>query len=327
MVRHDSGPQQTAFFSAQSLFLAVCFFLPVALPALIGWLNGLLAVPVFLLFRTAGDEQKAARQIRNGLLAAAGGALLLQRFPFFVFSLTMLPLGYSLHRSTAQRQMPSEAGAAGCAVLTGTWLVFWSIYGIIAGMNPYTGLLAAMDGFLEQIILVYRERAELPADLLYNFEQIIRAMRELLPKVLPGLLGGTVLLTVFLNMLICGGLLRRLAPEKVCWPPYRSWRLPDKAIWLLIFAFALALLGPGRLREAGYCLVIIAVLLYFFQGAAVFVHLLHRWNIPRFFRFLLYGIVALQSYGMLLLAVAGVADVWADFRKLDRETQEEDHSD
>jgi hypothetical protein len=284
MVRHGSGPQQTVF-SARSLFLALCFFLPVALPALVGWLNGLLAVPVFLVFQTAGDEQNAARQIRNGLLAAAVGSLLVQRFSFFLFSLAMLPLGYTLHRSTVSRQMPARAGAAGCVALGGAWLVFWSLYGIAAEMNPYTGLLAATDGFLEQIILVYRESADLPAELRYNFEQIVTAMRELLPKVLPGLLAGTVLFTVFLNMLVCGGLLRRLAPDKVCWPPYRSWRLPDQAVWLLILAFTLSLLGPGRLREAGYCLIIVAVLLYFFQGAAVFVHLLHRWNIPRFFPF------------------------------------------
>jgi uncharacterized protein YybS (DUF2232 family) len=161
----------------------------------------------------------------------------------------------------------------------------------------------------------------MPADVLYTLELIIKEMRVVLPEVLPGLLAGTVIGIVWVNMIVSNNLLRRLVPDKVGWPQYSRWQLPDKLVWLLIVAVALSLIDVDKLREVGFCLVIVSVLLYFFQGAAIFIHLLDRWNIPRFLRIILYIILALQSYGILLLAVAGIADIWADFRKLDLEEQ------
>ena len=311
--------QNGPFLSVRPLLVALFYFLPVAIPGLIGWLNGLLAVPIFLLLQTAADERTAGQQIRNGLLMAGLGSLLMGRFSMFLFTLTMLPLGYSLYLSVARQKTPVESGAAGTLVLGLSWLVFWSVYGIMAGANPYVGLLADLDVFLGQVVVVYRTSSDLPAEVLYNLEQIIAGMRVLLPKIFPGLLAGMVLITVSMNMVICRSVMRRLAPEKVFWPPYSDWRLPDKAVWLLISAFALLLVGQGGVKNVGSSLILVSGLLYFFQGAAVVIHVLNRWNFPRTFRLFVYVILALQRYGMLLVVIVGIADTWADFRKLDHE--------
>ncbi|CAK8720250.1 DUF2232 domain-containing protein [Candidatus Electrothrix laxa] len=295
------------------------FFLPIAVPGLLGWLNGLLAVPIFLLLQTAHDERTAGQQIRNGLLMAGLGSLVMGRFSMFLFTLMMLPLGYSLHLSVSRQKTPAESGAAGIMVLGISWLFFWSVYGTMSGMNPYVGLLTDLDAFLGQVVVVYRTSSDLPADVLYSLEQIIAGMRLLLPKILPGLLVGMVLITVSLNMVICRSVMCRLVPEKVFWPPYSDWRLPDKTVWLLICAFALLLVGTGGVKNVGSSLMLVSGLLYFFQGAAVVIHVLNRWNLPRTFRLFFYVILALQRYGMLLVVIVGIADTWADFRKLDHE--------
>ena len=313
-----------SFLTARPLSVAVFFFLPIAVPGLFGWLNGLLAVLIFLLLQTAADEWRAGQQIRNGLLMAGLGSLLLGRFSMFFFTLTMLPLGYSLHRSVTQRKSPAEAGAAGVVVLALSWFLFWSSYGMISGMNPYIVLLAEMDTFMVQLIAAYRTSSELPVEILYNFEQIIEGIRELFPKILPGLLGGTILTTVCINLVVSGGLLRRLAPEKAFWPPYSEWRLPDRVVWLLITVFALLLFGQGWVKHVGLSLVIVSGLLYCFQGAAVVIHTLNRWNLPRAFRFFAYVLLLFQGYGAMLLFFVGVADTWVDFRRLDHEDKPND---
>ncbi|XCN75231.1 MAG: DUF2232 domain-containing protein [Candidatus Electrothrix aestuarii] len=311
------------FLTFRSLLIALLFFLPIALPGLFGWLNGLLAVPIFLLLQTAAHERRAGEQMRNGLLMAGLASLVLGRIAMFLFTLTMLPLGYSLHLSSNRRQSPAETGMNGIITLGCTWLLFWAVYGTIAGINPYLALLGNMDAFMEQVVTVYRTNADLPAEVLYNLELIIAGIRELLPKILPGLLAGMVLATVSMNMVFSNALLRRLAPEKATWPPYGEWRLPDKVVWLLIFASALLLVGKGGVNNIGLSLVFISGVLYFFQGIAVVIHVLNRWNIPRAFRFLLYVFLVFQRYGMLLVAFVGVADTWADFRKLDHEDKTE----
>jgi uncharacterized protein YybS (DUF2232 family) len=324
MRRHGNSPQSNgSFLHARSLSAALLYFLPTALPGLIGWLNGLLAVPIFLLLQTADDERTGIRQISNGLLTAGIGSLLLGRFSMFLFTLTMLPLGYSLHLSVARQKTPAESGAVGALVLTVSWFLFWSVYGTVTGMNPYIGLLADMDALLEQFMVVYRENPDIPVETQYVLEQLIAEMRVLLPRILPGLLAGMVLITVALNMVVGRCLMRRLVPEKAVWPPYSAWRLPDKTVWLLICAVALFLVGTGGVKNIGSSLMLVAGLLYFFQGAAVVLHVLNRWNLPRIFRFFVYVLLLLQRYGMLLVIIVGIADTWADFRKSDHENNKE----
>lgn len=101
-ISERNGP----FLNIRSLLVTLSFFLPTAFPGLVGWLNGLLAVPVFLLLQTADDKKTVGMQIRNGLLLAGLGSLLLGRFSMFLFTLTMLPLGYSLYLKCCTTKKP-----------------------------------------------------------------------------------------------------------------------------------------------------------------------------------------------------------------------------
>ena len=324
MVWPDNGQQEgNQFLSTRTLLITLFFFLPISVPSLFGWFNGLLAVPVFLLLRTSSDERQSILQIRNGVFLAGVGALFLNQLPLLVFALAMLPLGYSLHRSYRQKETPVMAATTGIVVLTVGWFVFWAMYGIVAGINPYYGLLTMLDSSFEQIIKIYQTNSELPAEVQFKLELAIAGIREFLPRVLPGLLAGSVIITVWLNMVIANTLLHRIKPDIEGWPPYSGWQLPDKLIWLLITAAVLSLVGSGGLRNLGYCLFIVSVIVYFFQGMAIFIHFLDRWNVPSFLRVILYVVLALQSYGILVLAMAGIADIWIDFRKLSRQEPED----
>jgi uncharacterized protein YybS (DUF2232 family) len=311
-----SRQRGTGFLAVPSLLIAAAFFLPIAVPSIFGWMNILLAVPVFFLLQAEENYEKGVRQLRNGILLAAAGAFLIGQIPVLVFSLTMVPLGYSLFLSARRREDPATAGAKGVAVLGLSWFVFWSIYGITTGVHPYASLLAMLDNTFDQIIAIYRQSPDLPTEAAYELEQIIGSARENIPKILPGLLAGSLILTVWLNQVIGSNLLIRLRPENAPWPKYASWQLPDKLVWLVIAAVGLALIGRETVRNTGYCLAIIAAVLYFFQGTAIVVHLLDRWKVPQYVRFILYLIMVVQSYGLLVLSVVGLADIWLNFRKL-----------
>ncbi len=323
MVQPDSGRQRgSAFTAVPSLLIAAAFFIPVAIPSLFGWMNGLLAVPVFFLFKTLNDEKQATLYIRNGLILAAAGALFLNQLLLIVFGMAMLPLGFGLYRSAQRLEDPVTAAAKGIITLGLSWVVFWGVYGLLAGINPYTSLLTMLDNSFGQIIEIYRKSSELPADVLYQLEQIITGIQDFLPRILPGLLAGSVIITVWLNQVIGNNLLLRLKPDLAAWPRYSRWQLPEKLVWLVILAAILSFVGSGTIKDAGYCLVIVSLIIYFFQGMAVFIHLLDRWKVPGYLRIVLYVILAVQSYGLLLLAVIGIGDIWIDFRKLagDKET-------
>jgi uncharacterized protein YybS (DUF2232 family) len=317
----DGHQQKPSFLSIQVLLITASFFVPVALPSLFGWMNGLLAVPVFLLLIVSENHRTAFKQIRNGLFLAAGGALLLKQLPLMLFGLTMLPLGYMLYHSVKHKELPAISGGKGIVALGLSWFVFWMISGTLAGINPYTSLLTMLDESFARILEIYRTNTELSPDVLLGLETIIGEIRSFLPKVLPGFLAGSIVFTVWLNMVIGNRLLTRLQPEKCAWPQYKFWQLPDFLVWLPICAAVLSLVGSGMIRNTGYCLVIVAAIIYFFQGLSLFVFYLDKFNVPVLLRYVIYGILAVQSYGLVLLSVAGLADTWFDFRKLNQNEQ------
>ncbi len=63
-------------------------------------------------------------------------------------------------------------------------------------------------------------------------------------------------------------------------------------------------------------------LIYMFQGFAVMSFFLHKWNVPQAIRFLLYAMMLFQSFGTVLLLIAGIGEVWFDLRRLKKKPQD-----
>lgn len=305
---------KTFFFSGPTLLLAAVFFLPSLQPSFFGMINGILAVPVLYTLRSSGPGRGAVI-LRNALLIAGGGALLLQQIEVFLFSLTLVPLGFSLHQSADAGESAAVAGCKGAIVLALSWFVFWAVYGVLTEIHPYRQLVELLDAGFAQTYEIYSKNTELSADVLLSLEQAVTQLRELVPRVLPGVLAGTVLLTVWMNMVAANIFLGLKTPENTPWPGYNTWRLPEQLVWMPIVSSVLILTGFGVVRDVGINLILVSGLVYFFQGVAVFIHLLDRWKVPRYIRVLLYCILVIQSYGLLLLAVLGIADVWINFRR------------
>ncbi len=276
----------------------------------------MLAVPVAYIL-TMEDKVQGSITLRNGLLIAGVAALITGRLELLLFALTLVPLGYHLYNSGLAKR--NEATAAGYGILTVavTWFFFWSLYGMVMSIHPYSHLVEMLDAGFAQTYELYKTNSELPPEVQDNLASVIIEVRSLIPRVLPGILACTVLVTVWMNQVVWNSLLLRHHPEKAPWQPYSYWKLPDQLIWIPITATVLFLLGNGTLRDIGLNLIIISGLIYFFQGLAVFIHLLVRWNVPGYLRVLLYFMLVIQSYGMLLVTLLGIGDIWFNFRRFE----------
>ncbi|VAW35832.1 hypothetical protein MNBD_DELTA04-742 [hydrothermal vent metagenome] len=301
------------FFNGPTILLAVAFLLPALIPGLFGWTSGMMAIPVFYFLKVDGERQGGI-EIRNSILLAGAGALVLQQLPVMLFSLTLIPLAYSLNRSAAAGEGEVRTGIRGVIVLGVSWLVFWAVYGIILSVNPYTHLLKTLDSGFAQLYEIYSQNGNLPADTLLNLEQVIHELRRLIPIILPGMLACSVIMTVWMNMVGANSLLQRLRPDLAPWRKYSHWRLPDRIVWLPIVAGVALTVGSGIVKNVAIGILLVSALLYFFQGLAVLIHLLDKWKVPLYIRILIYGIIVLQGYGLFVLVITGVADVWIDFR-------------
>ncbi|MGD9950188.1 MAG: DUF2232 domain-containing protein [Desulfobulbus sp.] len=296
----------------QLLGLSIFFFLPVAQPSLFGWLNGFLAVPVLYILQIYGYTTGVAA-IRLSLFFVAVAALLMQRLDIYLFTLTLVPLGWTLFRSAQKRESAAVSGAKGFFTLALTWLIFWTGYGVISEVNPYPSLIKALDLGFQQTLEIYSSKdVGLTPEMVFNLRIITNNLRETVPRLMPGLLATTVTLTVWMNMVLGNRFVARSQPAP--WGTYDTWKLPEQLVWLPIAAFFAVLVGRGAFQDFGLCLLLTSAFFYFFQGLAVFFALLKRWKVPALARVLLYGILLIQSYSLILLAVLGLCDVWFNLR-------------
>jgi hypothetical protein len=314
MVKPGFGWKISPVPSGQILLFSALFFMPALNPSLFGWLNGLLAVPVFYLLSNNGYNT-GKKQLALSLLIAGLGALLAQRVEVFLFSLTLVPLGFTLFKSAGAGEPAAVSGAKGLVALCITWLLFWGVYGAVAGTNPYSELLKILDLGLQQTLELYSTKeAGLSPEMMGSLIQVTNIMRETIPRLLPGLLMSMLTITVWINMVLVNSLAGRLTGTAP-WGSYTTWKLPEQLVWLPIAAILVVLFGNGSVQDAGTWLLMLTGLLYFFQGLAVFNSLLERWGVPLFVRIILYFVFFIQSYGLIILAILGLSDIWIDLRK------------
>ena len=297
------------------VILIAILTLPAVTPNMTGWLTGLVPLPVFYYLICFGREQGSVL-IRNAILLAGGIALIFGSLPMLFFPLTLVPLGFVLFHAAQKKMPPAQTGFNGILVLSGVWLLFWTGVGLIEHINPYQQLLVSLDQGLSRAFSLYQEESGLPATTLKNIEIAVSQLKTFIPRVLPGLLCTGILYTVWMNQVLGNWLLKRRRHDLAPWQDFKEWQLPDHLVWGLIFGAGSLLFLSGPLNTIGLNIVIVWGALYFLQGLAVLVGLLHKWSLPKPLRVLIYAFFIIQTFGVVLLSIIGLADVWIDFRKL-----------
>ena len=305
-----------AHFTCLFLLAAVLFF-PTLLPEKIGWLTSLIPLPIFYYLVILGKKDGTIL-IRNAILFSAVCALLIGSLPVLVFSLAMVPIGVAFSHGVFNRKNPVETGFTGFLVLVLSWILFWSGLAMIHQTNPYTTLLIELDGGLSNGLMLYEETAELAPETLESIRSAVELLRNFIPKVLPALLVSTILTITWLNLLLGDWLLKRKDKELTTWPDYIEWKLPEPLVWLVILAGITFFLLPSPISTIGLNVLIVCTTVYFFQGLAIVASLLDKWSVPLLIRIPIYALIFIQTYGIIILSFLGLADVWADFRKLNQ---------
>lgn len=276
------------------------------------WLQFFTPLPVFYYLMETGRGRAintlAAALLITGITATAFGAA-----TGFFFLVTLMPAGYILAASIAAGRSPLRSGLGAAIALLVSWGGWSLIYNISNHASLYQDILTTLDQGMIAAGKAVLESSELPVEQALVFETAIERLRILIPRIMPGLLLTTMLNVVFLNMLIGQWLLKKKNPALSSWPPFAEWRLPEQLVGLIIAAGVFLLVPGGLLNAIGFNLILLASTLYFFQGLAVITGLLTGWNVSLWILFLC--LIFFQIYGIIFLAVLGLADVWIDFRK------------
>jgi len=144
-------------------------------------------------------------------------------------------------------------------------------------------------------------------------------IKRVLPQALPSLLFAWIAVLVSAGR----GIAARVAGW-TRWPelsrrPFRDWRLPDGALWLMMSGMVLLLAGFDSWAPSAWTLVVVPALGFSLQGVAVVQSLMLARGVPPAIIALTLAFVLFMALPVFVLASlsVGVSDVWLDYRRLE----------
>ncbi|MDP2105781.1 MAG: DUF2232 domain-containing protein, partial [Desulfobulbaceae bacterium] len=282
-----------------------------ALSAGMAWLIFFSSLPI-IYFPIALGVDKGFRIIFHAMLISCGISLLAGTSALLLLSFCMMPTGFVVARSLNRRQPVLDAFSRGSVILGMTWLLAAILISGLNNVNLYHEVLKEIDAGLVMASVVYDQAPDIPLEVKAELQPAFARIRDVTPKIFPAVLAVMTIGTVWLNILLGNWLLKKKGLTG--WVDLTLWRLPEPLVWLFISAGVL-LFVPGTMNVIGLNLMIIMVTLYFMQGFEILNHLCLKWSVPNLIRLLIIFFLVIQAYGFILLALLGIADTWADFRK------------
>jgi predicted membrane protein DUF2232 len=231
------------------------------------------------------------------------------------------------------------------AALTGAWMGLheegggpspgrraWMLLPILllAALMPwmanYPDLVANFERWLrsgdQQLLTLYRQLGY-EGERLQAMERTLIESAALQKRALPSALPSVLFIWMVVLVIAGRGLASRLA-DRMRWPelsPGRlvDWRLPDSALWLMLFGMALLVAGWNTGAPSAWTLLVNLGLGYCVQGVAVVESVLLARGVPSSIIALTFVFAFAMATPVFLLGAAcvGLSDVWLDYRRLE----------
>jgi len=149
----------------------------------------------------------------------------------------------------------------------------------------------------------------------YQLEQIALSLNIIIFVLMPSISIAFLMVVTWLNLLAARGVFQHF---QLSFPDFGSlncWKSPDILVWGLIGAGSVMLFPSEMLKIMGSNVLIVLMVIYFFQGIAVMSYFFEKKNVSRTVRIILYSFIIVHQLSLILIIGIGIFDVWADFRK------------
>lgn len=291
----------------------MALLLPGVFWILFGWLSCFYPLCVFLHIQKFG-WRRTNRYLLIAIIASLVIGFLTRRLELIAFTILFLPAGYAVSQSVLREEKPWKAGLKCWFALVGIFTAFFGILTSMSEISFLQAISAAFDSGINQALEQYGKSSGLSEENYQTIESTLMQVKNTVPLILPAIFGSVLLLVSWITVVVGNAGLSRFGCQQV-WPPYAYWKLPEQFVWVFIVFGITAVFTQGIIQNIGINFLILTVLIYSFQGLAIVVFYLIKLNVPKFMRVLIYIMIILQSFGTILLTIAGIADVWLDMRK------------
>jgi uncharacterized protein YybS (DUF2232 family) len=298
------------------LITSLIFFVSVFIP-IIGFF-GALIIPLPILFY----RLKLGRK-NGGLVPLISGSILYiviggisADILFFVELLLigfilgeLIELKYSIEKTILY--------TTGAVLLSG--LMGLIISGILTGQGIHVIVSEYVTQNLELTMVLYQSMG-MSEENVQLIDRFLAEIQPLIVQIIPAMVTASTLFVVWINILIARPVLKRRALFYPDFGPLNMWKAPEYLVWGVIGCGLALFLPDPTIKTIGQNGILILMTIYFFQGIAIVSFYFEKKRLPRFIRFFLYALIAVQH--LILLAVIGLGffDMWVNFRRLGKPT-------
>ena len=191
------------------------------------------------------------------------------------------------------------------------------IFSSISGQNLFTILSQYVAQNLKLSLALYQSLG-MSDENLRLIQGSLDKIHYVLVRIIPALTIASTLLVIWINILVSKALLKgkfRLHPD---YEKLNRWQAPDFLVWAVIGCGLLMLLPASTAKLLGINVLLIAMTIYFFQGMSIVSFFFEKKKVPRFFKVILYSLIALQQLALIAVIGIGLFDMWFNFRKLEK---------
>jgi uncharacterized protein YybS (DUF2232 family) len=184
-----------------------------------------------------------------------------------------------------------------------------------AGETPWQLIENYTSSSVQENIKIYNQ-LDVSAEQITFIKDHAGQVAALLANIFPAIIAVGASLMVWLNLFAARFLFRRHGLYYPDFGDLSHWKAPEKMVWLLIAAGGMLFIPLVAVKYTGMNLLIICLYIYLFAGFSIIGYFFKMKRVPVFFKVLFYLLVLIQQYLLLFVAVLGLFDLWADFRKL-----------
>jgi len=166
----------------------------------------------------------------------------------------------------------------------------------------------------EEIIQAYKDLG-IDEDKAIQFQEV---MEDIIPKIYPAMfILGTALYVCFI-VLLSRPLLRFKDLPYPDFGPMDRWQAPELMVWGVIATGFALFLTTGSIKLFAVNALIVMAAIYVFHGLSIAQFFLNKYHTPLLGRLGVYLLIFILPYFLVTLAIAGLFDQWADFRKMNQ---------
>jgi len=200
-------------------------------------------------------------------------------------------------------------------------ICFYFIYGgFTLSVNPWQLVEKYIAAIIQENVKFYSQLPLKAEDINFikdNEKNIIYGFTQIFPSLV--IIASTFI--IWANFLLGKQILSKAG---IIWPRFIAlarWKAPELIVWIFIISGGLLFVPNKEINFLSLNIFLVTCFIYLLQGLAILSFFFQSKNVPLFFRYFFYFLIAVQQILMIPIVAVGLFDIWIDFRKYFQKNQ------